>query len=282
MAVGSSQLPWAHSKLAANLGSVKGLVGLDSGGVSSRGARSPSDPPILRLDTVAPSVAQRHVGGGKGEPADSIGGRPTARRNAGTRAGATGVAAPTAAVRPKPRQPTPPVMSRARARRRGARVRRRGATGIFSAAIVRGAKSISHPQSGAPVSGFVARPAAKPCGESSSESGGGGSGRARPAASTDRPLPRAVSWLTRIPIGPRLRKDEIAPRRRRGREGSSTMPGTPLPFSDSLERFTHALRTVRPSETSQGCPSRSRASGHHPRCCKGLLWSALRPDGDTL
>jgi hypothetical protein len=165
LAVGSSQLPWAHSKLAANLGPVKGLVGLDSGGVCSRGARDSSDPPILRLGTVAPSVARRHVGGGEGEPADSTGGRPTARRNAGTRAGGTAVAAPSVAARPKPRQPTPRCpIPHARVRRRGARVSAQRRNPDFFAATVRGAKRTSHPRSGVRASGFAARPAVRRCG----------------------------------------------------------------------------------------------------------------------
>ena len=107
LAVGSSQLPWAHIQLAASLGPVKGLVGLDSGGVCSRGARSSFDPPTLKPGTVAPSAARRRGGGGEGRPAGSIGRPPTARRNAGPRAGGTGVAAPSVGVRPKPRRPMP-------------------------------------------------------------------------------------------------------------------------------------------------------------------------------
>ena len=122
LAVGSSPLPWAHSKLAANLGPVKGLVGLDSGGVCSRGARSPSGRPTPRPGTVAPSAARRHGGGGDGGPAGSTGRPPTARRNAGARAGGTGVAAPSGGVRPKPRRPIP----RGRTPRAAVRRRRRG------------------------------------------------------------------------------------------------------------------------------------------------------------
>ena len=107
LAVGSSQLPWARIQLATSLGLVKGRVGLDRGGVCSKGVRSPFDRLIPRPGTVAPSAARRRGGGGGGRPAGSIGGRPTARRNARRRAGVTGVAAPSDGVRPKPRTPIP-------------------------------------------------------------------------------------------------------------------------------------------------------------------------------
>ena len=73
MAVGSSQLPWARTKLATNLGRVKGLISLESDVVCSRGARSSSDPPIPRPGTVVPSAARRRGGGGGDRLADSIG-----------------------------------------------------------------------------------------------------------------------------------------------------------------------------------------------------------------
>lgn len=165
LAVGSSQLPWAHFKFATPLVPVKGLVGLDSGGVCSRGARSPSVPPIPRPGTVVPSAARRRGGGGAGRPADSIGGQPTARRNAGTRAGGTGVAAPSGAVRHKPRPPTPQGRTRrVGARSRRARVSAQPTIPDFFAATVRGVKSTSLPRSGARASGFAARPAVRRCG----------------------------------------------------------------------------------------------------------------------
>src|SRR5262249_35061063 len=154
LAVGSSPLPWAHSKLVAHLEPVKGLVGLDSGGVYSRGVRSSSDRLTRRLGTVAPSAARRRVGGGAGRPADNTGGRPTARRNAGTRAGDTGVAAPSAGVQPKPRRPIPRGRTPRADVRRRPRVGAQGTIPDFFAATVRGMKSTSRPRSGVRVSGF--------------------------------------------------------------------------------------------------------------------------------
>jgi len=165
LAVGSSLLPWAPIKLAANPRPVKGLIGLDGGGVCSRGARSSSDPPIPRPGTAAPSAALRRGGGGAGRPAVSTDGPATARRNAGTRAGGTGVAAPSANVRPKPRRPIPRDRTpRADVSRRRPRVSAQRANPDFWAATVRGVTSTSRPRSGARVSGSVARLAVRRCG----------------------------------------------------------------------------------------------------------------------
>src|SRR5262249_38125898 len=108
---------------------------------------------------------RRRGGGGEDRPADSTGGRPTARRNAGTRAGGTGGAALGAGVGQQPR-PTVPQSRGARGEqgRRGGRGRPQPGTLEFFAAIVRGVKSASHPQNGARASGFVAPPAVRRCG----------------------------------------------------------------------------------------------------------------------
>jgi hypothetical protein len=165
LAVGSSQLPWAHIKLVVHLVLVKGLVGLGSGGVCSRGARSSSDRPIPRPGIVAPSaVRQRGVGGEDG-PAASTDERPTARRNAGTSAGDTGVAAPSVGVPPKPPQPIMGNrMSRASLRTWDARVSAQPTIPDFSAAIVPAARSISRAPNEVPVSGFAAPAAVRLCG----------------------------------------------------------------------------------------------------------------------
>jgi hypothetical protein len=165
LAVGSSQLPWAHLKLAANPGLVKGLVGLDRDLVYSRGARSSFDRPIRKPGTVAPSVARRRGGGGGERPAGSIGRRPTAMRNAANRAGSTGVAAPSVGARPKPTRPTQPCRtSHARVRSSHARASAQPTIRDFFAATVRGVKSTSPPRSGARAGGFVAPPAIRRCG----------------------------------------------------------------------------------------------------------------------
>ena len=151
-------LPWAHSKLAAHLEPVKGLVGPDSGGVYSKGARSASGRPILRRDTVAPSVVRRRVGGGDGGPVGSIGGRPAAKRNARRRAGVIGVAARSANVRPKPRRPIPRSQRPpATARYRPARASAQRTIPEILAATVRGVRNASRLRREAHAGGFAAR-----------------------------------------------------------------------------------------------------------------------------
>jgi hypothetical protein len=165
LAVGSSLLPWAHIKLAASPGPVKGLVGLDGGAVCSRGVKSPSDRPTPRPGTVVPSAARRRGGGGEGRPAVSTGGPPTAKRNARRRAGGTDVAAPSGGVRPTPKPPIPQGRTRrAGARYSRARVSAQPTIPDFFAATGRGVKSTSHPRSGARASGFAAPPAVRRCG----------------------------------------------------------------------------------------------------------------------
>lgn len=165
LAVGSSQLPWAHSKLSANLGPVKRLVVLDRDAVSSRDVRSCSGRLTRRPGTVAPSAARRPVVGGGGRPADSIDRRPTARRDAATRAGGIGVAAPSVAARPKPTRPIQPGRtSHARVRSRPPRASAQPTISDFFAATVRGVKSASRPRSGAHAGGFAARLVVRRCG----------------------------------------------------------------------------------------------------------------------
>lgn len=195
LAVGSSQLPWAHIKLADHLVPVKGLVGLDSGAVCSRDARSSSTRPIPRPGTVAPSAARRPVVGGEDEPADSIDGRPMVRRNAATSAGGTVVAAPRADARPKPRRPIPRDWTpRASVPRKGARVSAQPTIPDFFAVTGRAVRSTLHPPSGVPASGFAAPLAVRRCAASSSASGSGAAARTA-RAHNDPQAGRAVPEL---------------------------------------------------------------------------------------
>jgi len=166
LAVGSSPLPWAHFKLAIPLEFVKGLVGLDGGGVCSRGVKRRFDRPTPRPGTVVPSAALRRDDGGEGRRADSTGGRPTARRNAAIRAGVTAVAARSAAVKPKPKR-LPPRSRTFHARVWNGRPRASAQETIldFFAATVPGVKNTSRPRHGVRVSGFAARRAVRRCGE---------------------------------------------------------------------------------------------------------------------
>ena len=162
LAIGSSPLPWARIQLATNLGLVKGRVGLDRGGVCSRGVRSSFDPLTLKSGTVALSAERRRGGGDGGRPAGSTGGRPTARRNARHRAGGIGVVAASAGGRPEPR----PTIPQGRTRRAGARYRRprvsaQATISDFFAAIDQGVTSTSRPRSGARAGGFAARRAVR-------------------------------------------------------------------------------------------------------------------------
>jgi hypothetical protein len=95
LAVGSSQLPWAHIKLAARLGPVKGRVGVGLGRdhAYSRDARRTFVPPIPKPGTVAPSAAPPLVAGDAGVPADSIGKPPTVGKDARLKVNDTGLGA---------------------------------------------------------------------------------------------------------------------------------------------------------------------------------------------
>jgi hypothetical protein len=141
LAVGSSQLPWAHIKLAARLGPVKGHVGLGRDHASSRDARRPSVPPIPKPGTVARSAARPLVAGDAGVPADSIGKPPTVAKNARLNVDGTG---PGVRSGSKQRQHKhhflPRRISRAPVRRRSARASAQRQIQIFLAATVRGAK----------------------------------------------------------------------------------------------------------------------------------------------
>jgi hypothetical protein len=162
LAVGSSQLPWARTKLATNLGRVKGLIGLERDVVCSRDARSRFDRPTRRPGTVAPRAARRLVAGGEGGPAGSTEGRATAKRNAGLRAGVTAVAAPSSGVRPKPGPMIPQGRTpRARATYRRARASAQLTISDFFPATVRGVSSTSHPRRGARAGVSVALPAVR-------------------------------------------------------------------------------------------------------------------------
>jgi hypothetical protein len=178
LAVGSSQLPWAHIKLAARLGPVKGRVGVGLGvgvgvGVGlgrdraySRDARRIFVPPIPKPDTVARSAAPPLVAGDASVPADSIGKPATVGKNAKLRAGSTGLVAPNACGqrplrRASPRRP----IRRARLWYRRARASAQRQVPIFLAATVRGAKSISRSPVAALASDFAALLAVRLCAE---------------------------------------------------------------------------------------------------------------------
>jgi hypothetical protein len=166
LAVGSSQLPWAHIKLLIRVAAVKGLVGPGSVVVYLKDVRNGSAPGVLRPGTAAPSVVRRRGGGGGDEPAGSIDGPPTASRNAATRAGDTDADALSGAVRPmQPRTDPRSPMSRARTKTQRARVSAQLMIADFFAAIVPAARSTSHAPSGVPVGGFAAPLAVRRCGE---------------------------------------------------------------------------------------------------------------------
>jgi len=93
LAVGSSQLPWAHIKLAARLGPVKGHVGLGRHLAYSRDARRTFIPPIPKPGTVAPSAARSLVAGDVGVPTEGIGKPPTVGKNARPNVNDTGLGA---------------------------------------------------------------------------------------------------------------------------------------------------------------------------------------------
>ena len=240
------------------LAPVKGLVGLARDVVCSRDARSPSDPPIPRPDTVAPSAERRRGVGGEDEPAGSIGRRPTARRNVRPRASGIAVAAPSV-VRQQP--PTP--------RRRFPRGRtspcacptlecegQRPAddVGFFLLRPSRVLKSTSRRSPRSPCQRFCSpscRQALRRVIERERR-WRQRSAQARRSAPTQA-VPRAVSWLTRIAIGHmagvRMR---LPPEGGRG----GRVPG-PLRAPRSLSPI--------PFKRRQGDESLPGRSGH-PRC----------------
>jgi hypothetical protein len=144
LAVGSSQLPWAHIKDAASREPVKGQLSLGSGCACSRVARNRFVPHVPRLDIAALSAGLKPDAGGEDEQASGIDRPPTVERNARPRTGGIGPGAPNASEQRKyrtassrRRSPTVyPVPGRARA---SAQPRNPD----FFAAIVPGAKSIS-------------------------------------------------------------------------------------------------------------------------------------------
>ncbi len=146
LAVGSSQLPWAHIKDAASREPVKGQVSLGSGCACSRVARNLFIPLVPKLDTAAPITRPKPDAGGEDEPASGIGRPSTVERNARPRTASIGPDALNASKWNK--------FGAARRRRRtcGARLmsgRARASAlprnpDFFGAVIVPGAKSISH------------------------------------------------------------------------------------------------------------------------------------------
>jgi hypothetical protein len=145
LAVGSSQLPWAHIKDAASHEPVKGQLSLGSGYVCSKAARNRFVQHVPRLGTAAPGAGPKPGAGGEDEPASGTDRRSTVARNARPRTGSIGPGALNAseqrqfrpAVSQRRNRSAHPVSSRARA---SAQPRNPD----FFAAIVPGAKSISH------------------------------------------------------------------------------------------------------------------------------------------
>jgi hypothetical protein len=109
---------------------------------------------------------------------------------------------------------------------------------IFSAAIVPDAKSTSHPRSAAPVSGFVARLAVKPCGESSSASGAGGSGHGAPSGRDRRAAVVVHEFVAPYRHEPHDTVRMRLPREAEGAGGSRDRSGPPAPFLRSLHEET--------------------------------------------
>ena len=94
MAVGSSQLPWAQHQLAANLGPVKGLVGLVSDGVFSRDVRSLFIPPTPKPDIAVPNAGPPLGAGGADAPTGNIDRPRMGGKNGRLKASGIDVAAP--------------------------------------------------------------------------------------------------------------------------------------------------------------------------------------------
>jgi hypothetical protein len=145
LAVGSSQLPWAHIKDAASRESVKRQVSLGSGSACSKAARNHFVRHGRRLDTAALNVSSKPDAGGEDEQASGIDRPPTVERNARPRTSGIGPGAPNASEQRECRTTSSrrqgphvyPVSSRARA---SAQPRNPD----FFAAIVPDAKSTSH------------------------------------------------------------------------------------------------------------------------------------------
>ncbi len=141
LAVGSSQLPWAHIKLAARLGPVKGHVGLGRDHASSRDVRRSFVPPIPKPGTVARSAARPLVAGDAGVRADSIGEPPTVGKNARLNGDGTGPGVRSGSKwREQKHRFLPRRTPRAQDRRRSGRASAQRPILIFLAATVRGAK----------------------------------------------------------------------------------------------------------------------------------------------
>ncbi len=162
LAVGSSQLPWAHIKDATRLVPVKEQVGRGNDIVYSRVARNPSIPHILKPDTVAPSAVPKLVAGGEDGLTSDIGVPPTVGRSAKPRTGSTDLVAPNACGQRQPR----PVSLRRRTQRPNvwcsrARASAQQRNPDFFAAIVPDAKSISLALTPTLLGGFVASPVAR-------------------------------------------------------------------------------------------------------------------------
>jgi hypothetical protein len=145
LAVGSSQLPWAHIKDAASREHVKGQLSLGSGCACSRAARNRFIPPVPRLDTAAPSAGPQPDAGGEDEPASDIGRPSTVERNASRRTGTTGPGVLNASEQRQFR----PAFCQRKARNAHLMPNRARASAqprnlVFFAAIVPGAKITSH------------------------------------------------------------------------------------------------------------------------------------------
>jgi hypothetical protein len=166
LAVGSSQLPWAHINLAARLGPVKGHVGLGRDHAYSRDARRSSTLPVPKPGTVARSAGRPLVAGDAGVLAVSTGIPPTVGKDARFKVDGTGLGAKNGSKRRQPRRPSPQrrtCPSHVRCRSARASAQHRGAS--FFGATVRGAKCTLCSPVAALASDFAALLADRLCAE---------------------------------------------------------------------------------------------------------------------
>jgi hypothetical protein len=164
LAVGSSQLPWAHHQLAANLAAVKGLDGLVSDRVCSRDVSSRFIPPIPKPDIAVPDAGPRLGDGGEVVPAGNIDRPPMAGKNGRLKASGIDVAAPNVG---RPLKPSPRFLSRQNpptpVRHRPARASAQQGTSNFSAANVQVATSGLYAPFAVHARNFAAHPAVRLC-----------------------------------------------------------------------------------------------------------------------
>jgi hypothetical protein len=231
LAVGSSQLPWAHHQLAAIPGPVKGRVGLGSAAVCSRAARNSFVPPIPKPDIAVPSVGPPPGAGDDDAPAGSIGKPPMVGKNGRLNPGAIAVDAPNAAGLPR-KGPPPHRILPAPTRPRPARVSAQPGKANFWAATARAVKITSSAPVAVRARSFAVPPAAKPCGACSSGSGSGDTAPGWPDGHEGHPRAAGPELVVRYFPRPHPGLRFLRPPEG-GRGGR--VPGSlraPLPFSD--------------------------------------------------